>query len=99
MTWLRVAQEATSGPPDGSDVGEILRWYRKRENLTQHDVAALLNTTQSRLSKLEKGTQALARHAISTCRAAEHGGSTCGRATRTGVRKRSDSRSSSHFNV
>ncbi|MGH3588812.1 MAG: helix-turn-helix domain-containing protein, partial [Pseudonocardia sp.] len=48
-----------SGPPDGSDVGEILRWYRRRENLTQQDVAALLNTTQSRLSKLEKGTQAL----------------------------------------
>jgi transcriptional regulator with XRE-family HTH domain len=59
MAWLQVAQEATSGPPDGSDVGEILRWYRKRENLTQQDVAALLNTTQSRLSKLEKGTQAL----------------------------------------
>jgi transcriptional regulator with XRE-family HTH domain len=59
MAWLQVAQEAASGPPDGSDVGQILRWYRKRENLTQQDVAALLNTTQSRLSKLEKGTQAL----------------------------------------
>jgi transcriptional regulator with XRE-family HTH domain len=59
MAWLQVAQEAMSGPPDGSDVGEILRWYRRRENLTQQDVAALLNTTQSRLSKLEKGTQAL----------------------------------------
>ncbi len=59
MAWLQVAQEAAAGPPDGSDVGQILRWYRKRENLTQQDVAALLNTTQSRLSKLEKGTQAL----------------------------------------
>ena len=59
MAWLQVAQEATCGPPDGSDVGQILRWYRKRENLTQHEVAALLNTTQSRLSKLENGSQAL----------------------------------------
>lgn len=59
MAWLQVAHEATAGPPDGSDVGEILRWYRKRENLTQQDVAALLNTTQSRVSKLERGTQAL----------------------------------------
>ena len=58
MGWLQVAHEATA-PPDGSDVGQILRWYRKHENLTQQDVAALLNTTQSRLSKLEKGTQAL----------------------------------------
>ena len=58
MGWLQVAHEATA-PPDGSDVGQILRWYRKHEGLTQHDVAALLNTTQSRLSKLEKGTQAL----------------------------------------
>jgi transcriptional regulator with XRE-family HTH domain len=58
MGWLQVAHEATA-PPDGSDVGQILRWYRKHENLTQQDVASLLNTTQSRLSKLEKGTQAL----------------------------------------
>ena len=58
MSWLQVAHDA-SAPPDGSDVGEIIRWYRKHENLTQQDVAALLNTTQSRLSKLEKGTQEL----------------------------------------
>jgi transcriptional regulator with XRE-family HTH domain len=48
-----------SAPPDGSDVGEVIRWYRKREGLTQQEAAALLSTTQSRLSKLEKGTQAL----------------------------------------
>ncbi|MGH3550379.1 MAG: helix-turn-helix domain-containing protein [Pseudonocardiaceae bacterium] len=58
MGWLQVAHEATA-PPDGSDIGQILRWYRKHERLTQQDVASLLNTTQSRLSKLEKGTQAL----------------------------------------
>jgi transcriptional regulator with XRE-family HTH domain len=58
MGWLQVAHEATV-PPDGSDVGQILRWYRRHENLTQQDAAALLSTTQSRLSKLEKGTQAL----------------------------------------
>lgn len=58
MGWLQVAH-AASAPPDGSDVGQIIRWYRTREGLTQQDVAARLNTTQSRLSKLEKGTQAL----------------------------------------
>jgi transcriptional regulator with XRE-family HTH domain len=58
MGWLQVAHEAAA-PPDGSDVGQILRWYRRHENLTQQDAAALLSTTQSRLSKLEKGTQAL----------------------------------------
>jgi transcriptional regulator with XRE-family HTH domain len=56
--WLHVAGTA-SAPPDGSDVGEVIRWYRKREGLTQQEAAALLSTTQSRLSKLEKGTQAL----------------------------------------
>jgi transcriptional regulator with XRE-family HTH domain len=55
---LHVAGTA-SAPPDGSDVGEVIRWYRKREGLTQQEAAALLSTTQSRLSKLEKGTQAL----------------------------------------
>lgn len=58
MGWLKVAHEATA-PPDGSDVGEILRWYRRREKLTQQEMALRLNTTQSRLSKLEKGTQSL----------------------------------------
>ena len=58
MGWLQVAHDVTA-PPDRSDVGEILRWYRKHENLTQQDVAKLLNTTQSRLSKMEKGAQAL----------------------------------------
>ncbi|MGQ0716062.1 MAG: helix-turn-helix domain-containing protein [Pseudonocardiales bacterium] len=58
MGWLQVAH-AASAPPDGSDVGQIIRWYRLREGLTQQDMAAWLNTTQSRLSKLEKGTQVL----------------------------------------
>src|ERR687893_109367 len=58
MGWLQVAH-AASAPPDGSDVGKIIRWYRMHEELTQQDVAARLNTTQSRLSKLEHGTQAL----------------------------------------
>jgi transcriptional regulator with XRE-family HTH domain len=56
--WLQVAPSATA-PPDGSDIGQILRWYRTREGLSQQAVAARLNTTQSRLSKLEKGTQVL----------------------------------------
>jgi transcriptional regulator with XRE-family HTH domain len=58
MSWLQVAH-AASAPPDGSDVGQIIRWYRTYEGLTQQDAAARLHTTQSRLSKLEKGTQAL----------------------------------------
>ncbi len=58
MGWLQVAH-AASAPPDGSDVGQIIRWYRTHQGLTQQDVATRLNTTQSRLSKLEKGTQAL----------------------------------------
>jgi transcriptional regulator with XRE-family HTH domain len=57
--WLYVADAAAPAPPDGSDVGEVIRWYRQREGLTQQDAAVLLNTTQSRLSKLEKGSQAL----------------------------------------
>lgn len=57
--WLHVAETVAAAPPDGSDVGEVIRWYRQREGLTQQDAAALLNTTQSRLSKLEKGSQAL----------------------------------------
>jgi transcriptional regulator with XRE-family HTH domain len=58
MGWLQVAR-AVSAPPDGSDVGQIIRWYRNYEGLSQETAAVLLNTTQSRLSKLEKGTQAL----------------------------------------
>jgi transcriptional regulator with XRE-family HTH domain len=55
---LQVANSAST-PPDGSDVGEVIRWYRTHEGLTQQEAAARLNTTQSRLSKLEKGTQPL----------------------------------------
>ncbi|MEK6438615.1 helix-turn-helix domain-containing protein [Pseudonocardia sp. T1-2H] len=54
-----MAETVVAAPPDGSEVGEIIRWYRQREGLTQQDAAELLNTTQSRLSKLEKGSQAL----------------------------------------
>ncbi|MBV8539850.1 MAG: helix-turn-helix transcriptional regulator [Pseudonocardiales bacterium] len=58
MGWLQVAH-AVSAPPDGSDVGQIIRWYRAYEGLTQQEAAVHLKTTQSRLSKLEKGTQVL----------------------------------------
>ncbi|WP_206077967.1 helix-turn-helix domain-containing protein [Prauserella endophytica] len=50
---------AVDAPPDGSDVGDVIRWYRKHHNLTQQDAADLLNTTQSRLSKIEKGSLTL----------------------------------------
>ncbi|MGH3481272.1 MAG: helix-turn-helix domain-containing protein, partial [Nocardioidaceae bacterium] len=58
MGWLQVAHEATA-PPDGSDLGQLLRWYRQREKMTQQKAAVWFNTTQSRLSKLENGTQSL----------------------------------------
>jgi hypothetical protein len=41
MGWLQVAH-AASAPPDGSDVGQIIRWYRTYEGLTQEDAAARL---------------------------------------------------------
>jgi transcriptional regulator with XRE-family HTH domain len=53
--WLQVARSVPL-PPDGSDAGAVIRWYRKQHDLTQHAAAALLNTTQSRLSKLETGS-------------------------------------------
>ncbi|MQA64160.1 MAG: helix-turn-helix domain-containing protein [Actinophytocola sp.] len=56
--WLH-ATPAVAAPPDGSNVGEVVRWHRKRQRLTQQEAAALLNTTQSSLSKLEKGATSL----------------------------------------
>ncbi|MGH3914486.1 MAG: helix-turn-helix domain-containing protein [Pseudonocardiaceae bacterium] len=47
--------EPVAGPPEGSGVGEVIRWYRQRAGLTQQDTAVVLNTTQSRLSKIEIG--------------------------------------------
>ncbi|MGQ0778415.1 MAG: helix-turn-helix domain-containing protein [Pseudonocardiales bacterium] len=52
--WLHVAR-SVAAPPDGSAAGEVIRWYRKHLELTQRDVAVVLNTTQSRLSKIETG--------------------------------------------
>jgi hypothetical protein len=66
MGWLQVAPNATA-PPDGSDVGEFIRWYRMREGLSQQAVADRLHTTQS---KLEKGTQILRAPARHPARAA-----------------------------
>ncbi|WP_116102722.1 helix-turn-helix domain-containing protein [Amycolatopsis thermalba] len=51
---LHVAQ-AVAAPPDGSDVGAVIRWYRQHRNLSQQEAAALLNTTQPWVSKVEKG--------------------------------------------
>lgn len=53
--WLHVTP-ALAAPPDGSNVGEVVRWHRKRQKLTQEEAARLLSTTQSSLSKLEKGS-------------------------------------------
>lgn len=56
--WLHVAQ-SVAAPPEGSDVGEVIRWYRVQQDLTQQAAAVVLNTTQSRLSKVETGSVAL----------------------------------------
>ena len=56
--WLQVAQPVT-GPPDGCDVGEVIRWYRQRGGMTQQEAAVVLRTTQSRLSKIETGSLVL----------------------------------------
>ncbi|MGH3871454.1 MAG: helix-turn-helix domain-containing protein [Pseudonocardiaceae bacterium] len=56
--WLHVTQ-SVAAPPDGSDVGEVIRWYRVHQDLTQQAAAVLLNTTQSRLSKVETGSVAM----------------------------------------
>lgn len=53
-SWLHVAP-TIDAPPDGSNAGEVVRWHRKNRGLSQHDVARLLLTTQSRLSKIENG--------------------------------------------
>lgn len=45
--------QSVSAPRDGADVGEVIRWYRKRRGLTQEAAAVLLSTTQSRLSKVK----------------------------------------------
>jgi len=53
--WLHVAQ-GVAAPPDGSDAGEVIRWYRHHAGMTQQEAAVVLNTTQSRLSKVESGS-------------------------------------------
>lgn len=53
--WLHVPG-TVAAPPDDSDAGEVIRWYRKRRSWTQEETAGILATTQSRLSKIEKGS-------------------------------------------
>jgi transcriptional regulator with XRE-family HTH domain len=51
---LQVAHPVTA-PPDSAEAGEVIRWYRERAGMTQQEAAVVLNTTQSRLSKIETG--------------------------------------------
>lgn len=53
--WLAPSAQQAA-PPDGSSVGDAVRWYRQVEGLTQLEAARLLNTSQSRLSKIENGS-------------------------------------------
>lgn len=56
--WLYVGRSAVS-PPDGSNVGDLLRAYRSAHNLTQGDLAALLGFDQSFVSMVERGKRAI----------------------------------------
>lgn len=52
--WLWTPK-SQSGPPDGSNVGEILKDWRKTKKLTQTQLAAKLNFSQPYISMVEKG--------------------------------------------
>ncbi|MFO7193028.1 MAG: helix-turn-helix domain-containing protein [Thermocrispum agreste] len=52
--WLYVAG-SSDAPPDGSNAGDVIRWFRQERGLSQTEVAELLHTTQSRVSKIENG--------------------------------------------
>lgn len=54
IPWLHPAA-VPNNPPHDSTVGEVLRWWRRREGLSQQQAAARLATTQSRLSRIETG--------------------------------------------
>lgn len=54
VPWLHPAAVPNS-PPRDSTVGEVLRWWRYREGLSQQQAAMRLATIQSRLSRIETG--------------------------------------------
>lgn len=51
--WLSTTEPIA--PPDGSDLGQILRVYREVHDLTQAELALRLHITQPQLSKIESG--------------------------------------------
>jgi transcriptional regulator with XRE-family HTH domain len=53
-TWLYTKNVAPA-PPDGSNIGELLRAYRDAQNLNQGELAALLGYDQSYVSLIERG--------------------------------------------
>lgn len=56
--WLFTSPQREA-PPDGSNLGEVLRAYRKTHRITQHDLADLLGYDQSYVSMLERGRRSL----------------------------------------
>jgi|SRR5579884_963734 len=56
--WLYVGKPAVA-PPDGSNVGDLLRTYRATHNLTQGDLAARLGFDQSYVSMVERGKRTI----------------------------------------
>lgn len=50
-----MTQPVATPPEEFRAAGKVIRWHRQRAGMTQREAAVVLNTTQSRLSKIETG--------------------------------------------
>ncbi|GHF27970.1 hypothetical protein GCM10018790_01700 [Kitasatospora xanthocidica] len=58
VSWLPAPAERTA-PPDGSNLGDVLKAYRALHKLKQQDLADLLGYDQSYVSLLERGKRVI----------------------------------------
>lgn len=58
VSWLSAPAERTA-PPDGSNLGDVLKAYRVLHKLKQQDLADLLGYDQSYVSLLERGKRVI----------------------------------------
>lgn len=56
--WLYV-EKAADAPPDGSNVGQLMRAYRDARHMTQQELANLINLDASYISMIENGKRAM----------------------------------------
>jgi transcriptional regulator with XRE-family HTH domain len=56
--WLYVGSQSAA-PPDGSNVGELMRSYRESRHMTQQQLADLLKVDSSFVSLVENGKRAM----------------------------------------